>query len=157
MASFRIGLIVGSSNYSFFDPDAGLNLSIGNPVGFANRITKKILRGLKFKTLVDIDGVIDLATGNFKTVQEIKEPVTPPADPNVEPPKSDATDASEVKEPEVPEVPANSEAPADSTPEAPVETSEVPEEKVEAPAEVVEAPAVVEGEDRKATKNTKKK
>jgi len=70
--AFRIGLLRGPSNYSFFDPRSGLNLSIGNPVGFANRVTPMILRGLKHKTLLDLDGVIDIKKGVLKA--EIENP-----------------------------------------------------------------------------------
>jgi hypothetical protein len=134
MDSFRIGLIIGSSNYNFFDPAAGLNLSIGNPVSFATKITPMILRGLKFKTLRDLDNVIDLTTGTFKTAQEVKEEIpatntaTAPASPNLEPPKSGATEPSITGESKAPEAPVD-EAPADDK-------------------------AVIEGEDKKPGRKT---
>lgn len=88
MNSFRLGLVKGSSNYSFFDPDSRLNLSLSNPVGFANRITPLIFNGVKYGNLVDIDKVIDLETGTFKVIPVATPvvPVTPIVSP-VEPPK----------------------------------------------------------------------
>jgi hypothetical protein len=161
MTSFRLGLNRGSSNYSFFDPESGVSLSIGNPVGFANRITPMILRGLKYKTIIDLDNVIDLSTGNFKTAQETITPANaavPPAEPqkdkipNEEPPKSDATEQSASAESKAPEatVETPTEAPADETPEVSVET--------EATTPAVEEKAGNDGEEKKTTtKNSKKK
>lgn len=51
-------------NYAFFCPVTKLHLTLANPVGFTDRVSAYILRGLKSKTLIDINGVVDLETGN---------------------------------------------------------------------------------------------
>lgn len=64
-------------NYAFFCPVTKIHLTIANPVGFANRVSNYILRGLKSKTLIDVNGVIDLETGNVADVnrkEEVKVP-----------------------------------------------------------------------------------
>ena len=83
MNSFRVSLNKGSSNYSFFDPDSRLNLSLSNPIGFANRITPLILKGVRYGALIDIDKVIDLETGGFKVVKT-EAPVAPTVPPKEE-------------------------------------------------------------------------
>ena len=50
-------------NYSFFDPDSHLSLTMSNPRNIASRITPSILRGLRGDTLIDVNGAIDLKTG----------------------------------------------------------------------------------------------
>lgn len=73
-------------NYAFFCPVTKLHLTLANPVGFADRVSNYILRGLKGKTLIDVNGVIDLETGNVANVSkkeenkapESKEPVQAP-------------------------------------------------------------------------------
>lgn len=55
-------------NYAFFCPVSRLHLTLSNPVGLADRVTQYILRGVKTKSLIDIDNVIDLNTGTVKAV-----------------------------------------------------------------------------------------
>lgn len=57
---------VVSNNYSFFCPDAPLSLSISKPIGVSNRLTPSIIRGLRFKTLIDLDGRVDTKTWTIK-------------------------------------------------------------------------------------------
>lgn len=52
-------------NYAFFCPQSGLHLDVVNPVGFTDRVTPSILRGLKGHTLVDVDNLIDIENGCF--------------------------------------------------------------------------------------------
>jgi hypothetical protein len=53
------------NNYVFFDPETPLHLSVVHPRGKASRITPSIMRALKGSTIIDVDGVIDLNTGDF--------------------------------------------------------------------------------------------
>lgn len=53
-------------NYNFIDPEAPLVLDLSKPRGIAPRLTGSILRGLRGKTLIDIDNVVDLKTGAIK-------------------------------------------------------------------------------------------
>lgn len=54
-------------NYSFVCPVAPLCLNPINRSGYTTVVSPSILRGLKGRTLIDVDGVIDLKTGSFKT------------------------------------------------------------------------------------------
>lgn len=66
----RLGLNVArKDNYVFFDPDAPLHLSLTMPVGYTNRVTASIVRGLKAGTIIDIDHVIDLEKRCFINVE----------------------------------------------------------------------------------------
>lgn len=53
--------------YAFFCPVSRLHLTRSNPVGYTDRVTSAILTGLKYKTLLDVDGVVDLETGKVLT------------------------------------------------------------------------------------------
>ena len=53
--------------YAFFCPVSRLHLTRSNPVGYTDRVTSAILTGLKYKTLLDVDGVVDLETGKIVT------------------------------------------------------------------------------------------
>lgn len=64
-------------NYAFFCPVTKIHLTIANPVGFTNRVSNYILRGLKSKTLIDVNNVVDLETGNVvgvKKEEQVKVP-----------------------------------------------------------------------------------
>lgn len=52
-------------NYAFFCPQSNLHLDLMNPVGFTDRVTPSIVRGLKGKTLLDLDNMIDVEGGCF--------------------------------------------------------------------------------------------
>jgi hypothetical protein len=82
------------NNYAFFCPVSRLHLTVSSPVGFSNEVTPAILRALKAKTILDIDGVIDIETGTVKAAKETK---TNEVKTVAEAPKSE-TPAKEVKE-----------------------------------------------------------
>lgn len=77
------------NNYAFFCPVSRLHLTVSSPVGYANEVTTAILKGLKAKTILDVDGVIDIATGTVKAAsnQQEKAPEVPQAPVNNEPPQ----------------------------------------------------------------------
>ena len=91
------------NNYAFFCPVSRLHLTVSSPVGFANEVTPAILKGVKSKTLLDVDGVIDLETGTVKAQEEAQ--TTP------EPAKTEETPVAPVAEAptEVVEEPAKEE------------------------------------------------
>ncbi len=63
----KLGLNTRKFNtYAFFCPVSRLHLTVSNPVGYADRVTPAILRALKSKTILDIDGVVDIAAGELK-------------------------------------------------------------------------------------------
>ena len=67
----RIGLNLRiKDNYAFFCPESRLHLTRSNPVGITDRVTSSILRGLKAKTLIDIDALE--AKRNEEIVKENK-------------------------------------------------------------------------------------
>lgn len=103
------------NNYAFFCPVSRLHLTVSSPVGFANEVTTAILKGLKAKTILDVDGVIDIATGTVKAAskQQEKAPEVPQAPVNNEPPQQpQAPEAPQVTEeqPQAPEQPTTPEA-----------------------------------------------
>lgn len=65
-------------NYAFFCPVSRLHLTRSNPVGYADGVTSAILMGLLSKSLLDVDGVVDLKTGKTvnKTTNNKKESKT---------------------------------------------------------------------------------
>lgn len=89
---YRIGLNARArENYAFFCPESRLHLTRSNPVGTIDRVTSSILRGLKAKTLIDVDGTIDL-DGKKETLK-----VEPKVEAKVEEPKKEV----KVEEPKV--------------------------------------------------------
>jgi hypothetical protein len=54
------------NNYAFFCPVSRLHLTVSNPVGFASEVTPAISKALKAKTLLDVDGVVNVETGTVK-------------------------------------------------------------------------------------------
>ena len=48
------------NNYDFFCPVSKLHLTVSNPVGYTNEVTPAILKAIKAKTVLDVDGVINL-------------------------------------------------------------------------------------------------
>ena len=76
------------NTYAFFCPVSRLHLTLSNPVGISNRVTPAILRGLKSKTILDIDNAVDMTTGAEKVLsqEETKEPV-PEVPETIEEPK----------------------------------------------------------------------
>ena len=76
------------NTYAFFCPVSRLHLTLSNPVGVSDRVTPAILRGLKSKTILDIDNAVDMTTGAEKVLpqEETKEPV-PEVPETIEEPK----------------------------------------------------------------------
>ena len=64
-------------NYAFFCPVTNLHLTLTSPVGMTNRVSPYILRGLKSKTLIDVNNVIDLKTGKLNVNVNSKKNETP--------------------------------------------------------------------------------
>ena len=60
-----------TGNYAFFCPVTKLHLTLANPVGFTDRVSNYILRGIKSNTIIDVNKVVDLETGklNVKNVK----------------------------------------------------------------------------------------
>lgn len=54
------------SNYAFFCPVSKLHLTLSNPVGYIDRITDSVLVGLRKRTLIDVNNIIDIDTGTIK-------------------------------------------------------------------------------------------
>lgn len=59
-------------NYAFFCPVTKLHLTLTNPVGTTDRVSPYIVRGVKAKTLIDVNGVIDLETGNLNANSKVE-------------------------------------------------------------------------------------
>lgn len=71
---YRIGLdLTKKDNFQFFDFDAPLCLSVFQNAGVAVKLTPRILGGLRSGVLLDLDGVIDLTTGQKKAVPQVEE------------------------------------------------------------------------------------
>lgn len=97
------------NNYGFFCPVSKIHLTVSNPIGNADRITSYILRGIKSQSLIDVDNVIDLATGELKEEKksnakeakvEDKEPIAEPVkEPIVKDKEPVAEPVTEDKEP----------------------------------------------------------
>ena len=67
-----------AGNYVFCDPAANIHLSLEQPRGRASRLTPSVLRGLRAKTLVDIDGVVDIKEGKLKEAIPVAAAVEAP-------------------------------------------------------------------------------
>ena len=81
------------NNYAFFCPVSRMHLTVSSPVGYANEVTSAILKAIKSKTIIDVDGVVDLETGTVKKAQaKVQTP---------EPVKTEAPIVEETKETEV--------------------------------------------------------
>lgn len=85
-------------NYAFFCPVTKLHLTLANPVGITDRVSPYILRGLKASTLIDVNKVINLETGelNVKNNKEIKKEV------KIEEPVKPETTATQEQKEELP-------------------------------------------------------
>lgn len=81
------------NNYAFFCPVSRLHLTVSNPVGYVNEVTTAILRALRNKTILDVDGVVDIETGTVKAAKQ-----TAPA-PKVEKPVQEKTPEPKSPEP----------------------------------------------------------
>ena len=88
------------NNYAFFCPVSRMHLTVSSPVGYANEVTPAILKGLKSKSILDVDGVVDLETGTVKMPQvkvqtpepekKVEVPVTEQKEDDKESEKQDA-------------------------------------------------------------------
>lgn len=58
-------------NYAFFCPQSNLHLDLMSPVGFTDRVTPSIVRGLKGKTLLDLDNMIDVQGECFIEAEKV--------------------------------------------------------------------------------------
>lgn len=91
------------NNYAFFCPVSRLHLTVSSPVGFSNEVTPAILKALKAKTILDVDGVIDIETGTVKVAKqaapapEVKEPVQEKAPEPKSAESDEKTDDKQVK------------------------------------------------------------
>lgn len=81
------------NNYAFFCPVSRMHLTVSSPVGYANEVTSAILRGLKSKSILDVDGVVDLETGTVKKAQAKVQ--TPEPEKKVEAPIVEETKETE--------------------------------------------------------------
>ena len=78
------------NNYAFFCPVSRLHLTVSSPVGYTNEVTPAILKAIKAKTVLDVDGVINLETGTInEDTKQVKKTETPAAP--TEQPKSTET------------------------------------------------------------------
>lgn len=68
------------NNYAFFCPVSRLHLTVSSPVGYTNEVTPAILKAIKAKTVLDVDGVINLETGTINEgTKQVKKTETPAA------------------------------------------------------------------------------
>lgn len=68
-------------NYSFVCLEAPLFLDVINRIGYTSVVSPSILRGLKGKTLLDLDGVIDIEKGTIMARPVIKSLTLSPEQP----------------------------------------------------------------------------
>ena len=82
-----------SGNYAFFCPVTKLHLTIANPGASVDRISNYIFRGIKSKSLIDVNNSVNLDTGelNIKEAETKQESV-------VEKVKEEKTVTKEVKQ-----------------------------------------------------------
>lgn len=77
MAGIRLELNRNiDENYAFFCPHALIHLSRSQPTGIAPRLSSYILTALRFGTLIDLDGVVDLEKGELKDLSSRNASVT---------------------------------------------------------------------------------
>lgn len=53
-----------ANNYAFFCPKSRLHLTVSNPVGSSSEVTSAIIRGVKSKSIIDLDGVLNNTAGS---------------------------------------------------------------------------------------------
>jgi hypothetical protein len=122
-------------NYAFFCPESRLHLTVGNPVGFADRVTSAILRGLRSNAIIDVENAIDVKAGKLKTGQtEEKSKEKQVASPKAEtaPPIESEPEKPvepEVEEQEAPATPVEDSLPTDLPVDAPAEEAAPVQEK----------------------------
>lgn len=71
-----------TGNYAFFCPVTKLHLTLANPVGITDRVSNYILRGIRSNTIIDVNKVIDLKTGELN-VKNVKSDTQVKSEPTV--------------------------------------------------------------------------
>lgn len=128
-------------NYVFFCPEAPLHLSVLKPRGSSPRLSASILRGLRGKTLIDVNGVVDIKTGELKTeTAEAAEKQAAMTEALKELEVAEEVEVVEIAEEKVEEVTETVEAAEEIMEEVVEEVVEITEEVVEA-APAKKAPA----------------
>lgn len=130
------------NNYAFFCPVSKVHLTVSSPVGFASEVTPAILRAVKANTVIDVEGVIDLETGNVGA--EKKQPAQAEESFQEKAPTASPEESAESKEVE---------APAEETKEA--EEAEEAEAPAEETKEEVEDAVVEPKASKKGKKSSK--
>jgi hypothetical protein len=69
---FRVELNAKHNFLSFYCPITRLNLNLGQPVGYSDKLTPYILKGLKTGRIIDVDGMIDLEIGDIKNTEVVE-------------------------------------------------------------------------------------
>lgn len=72
-----------ANNYAFFCPVSRLHLTRSNPIGSTNGVTPAIVRGLRSKVILDVDGAVDIDKGVLKEVLA-STPTPPELQPSTE-------------------------------------------------------------------------
>ena len=88
------------NNYAFFCPVSRLHLTVSNPVGYTSEVTTAILKALKAKTVLDVDGVINIETGTVKAEKQVapaQKPVEAAPEPKVSEQKNDNSKQEDAK------------------------------------------------------------
>lgn len=65
-------------NYAFFCPITKLHLTLTNPVGITDRVSVYIVRAIKAKTIIDVNNVVNLETGEVIGAVTTKKTKTEP-------------------------------------------------------------------------------
>ena len=120
------------NNYAFFCPVSKLHVTVSNPVGYVNEVTPAIIRAVKVKTLIDVDGVINIETGTVKDAQPVKTPVqdTPKSPKKANDADTKQDNNSEQSE-KVAETPTSNEAPKARRGKGKKEAADTTDEKAE--------------------------
>ena len=129
------------NNYAFFCPVSRLHLTVSSPVGFTNEVTPAILKALKAKTILDVDGVVDIETGTVKAEKQATE-------------EKSAEQAPEQNKVETKAEPVKVEEPKEAETEVEEPTKEA-ETEVEEPTKEAEVEEKIT-EDKQAKKTGKK-
>lgn len=143
---YRIGLNTAlRDNYAFFCPDTRLYLTLTNPVGTTDRVSPAIKRGVKGKTLIDMDGLLKATAAEApkQPVQDKKndQPTQEP-EQHQEPVSKEIT--QEVTQEPAPEIPEQT-VQEQEIPEQPIQETEAPEQQpTQEPESVEEQPQETE-------------
>lgn len=73
---FRVELSkMKRENYVFFCPDAPIHLNLCQPVGYVDRLTSSLLRGIRGKTVIDCDNLVGSVENIAPVIEELKNTV----------------------------------------------------------------------------------